>query len=68
MGDSTKRYDLDGFEQTAFLTSYKEPKSSTTCCGYTIEKKRLRGRNRILLLNKCLATFHTGYLTTDSPF
>lgn len=33
MGDSTKRYDLDGFEQTAFLTSYKEPKSSTTCCG-----------------------------------
>ena len=35
MGDSTKRYDLDGFEQTAFLTSYKEPKSSTTCCGYT---------------------------------
>ena len=33
MEDSTKRYDLDGFEQTAFLTSYKEPKSST-CCGY----------------------------------
>ena len=25
----------------------------------SIEKKRLRGRNRILLLNKCLATFHS---------
>ena len=28
-------------------------------CVLPIEKKRLRGRNRILLLNKCLATFHS---------
>ena len=34
---------------------------------YFIEKKRLRGRNRILLLNKCLATFHSSNFDHHQP-
>ena len=31
--------------------------NDSSCCSKVIEKKRLRGRNRILLFSKCLATF-----------